>query len=321
MWTLQKISLSCNMMKPLKYIVLATMLFLTFSCGSDPSEETPTDETETGKPATRLIFSENVAQRIGIIDLKEPGSFKTLLDYEHNELGVPGGVAVNQVSKRLYITEQDGARIFRINLDSTLFKLVYDSDDGLSLPTAIAVDTVSKKIYWADSGTGQIMTGDLFGSVAPEALFDGAAVIQYCYGIAIDHTNNKIYFSDNNLHQISVGNLNGTGTPTILYDDNNTVNLGCPSSLVFSDNKLYWADDCFSNILVANADGSGDPTALFGEEDGISFADGLAIDKASKKIYWSETDGYRISRGNLDGSGDPEIILESVQAYSIALEF
>jgi sugar lactone lactonase YvrE len=307
-----------------KYSFLLLSAFL-ISCGSDPENEEPIVDppplVETSKPAVKLYFSESEFQRIGIIDLSETGKFSTLLDYEHNGLGAPGGIAVNQVSKRLYITEKDGGRILRINLDSTLFRVVYDSDNGISNPTCIAIDTVSKKIYWANSGTGQIMEGDLFGANPPLALFGGATVIQNCMGIAIDHKNNKIYFSDNNLHQISAGNLDGTGTPTVLFDDNNADNIGCPSSLVLDDDKLYWADNCFSNILAANADGKEKPVALFGEEDGISFADGLAIDKASKKIYWSETDTYVIARGNLDGTGQREVILESVQPYSISLEF
>jgi DNA-binding beta-propeller fold protein YncE len=307
-------------MKPLvKLLSCVAVSVIISACGSDHETVKPTDNTDNSKPAVRLYFAENIAQRIGIIDLKKPGAFKALLDYDHNNLGIPGGIAVNQTTKRLYISEQDGSRIWRINLDSTTFKLVYDSDRGIAAPAAIAVDSVGKTIYWANNTV--IMKGDPYGSIDPVALFDGASVVNLCYGIAIDHKNNKIYFADNNLHKISVGNLDGSGTPTTLYDDNNTTNVGCPSGLVLSDGKLYWADNCFNSILAANADGTGKPSILFNEDDGISFAEGIAIDKASKKIYWSESDGSVVASGNLDGSGTREIILENVQPTSISLEF
>lgn len=304
----------------LKFTSCIAVSIIISSCGSDHETVKPTDNTDNSKPAVRLYFAENVAQRVGIVDLTKTGSFKTLLDYDHNNLGVPGGIAVNQTTKRLYISETDGSRIWRINLDSTTFKLVYDSDRGIVTPEAIAVDSVGKTIYWANGN--QIMRGDPYGSVDPVPLFDSASVVNLCYGIAIDHKNNKIYFANNYpLHEISVGNLDGSGTPTVLYDDNNTTNVGCPSGLVLSDGKLYWADDCFNNILVANADGTGKPSVLFNEDDGVSYPEGIAIDKASKKIYWSESDGSVVARGNLDGSGTREVILENVQPTSISLEF
>lgn len=252
--------------------------------------------------------------------MKEIGKFSTLLDYEQNNLGIPAGIYINQSSKRLYITEQDAGVIHRINLDSTVYNIVYDSDDGVVNPTSIAVDTLRKKIYWANSGTKQIMSGDLFGKTEVIILFSGVEVIENCYGIAIDNKHNKIYFSDNILHQISVGNLDGSGTPTIIFDDNNTENVGCPSSLVLSDGRLYWADDCYNNILNAGIISTEKPVVLFGAEDGISYPQGIDVDRAGKKIYWSETDGNAIARGNLDGTGDREIILENIQARSISLE-
>jgi sugar lactone lactonase YvrE len=303
-----------------KIIFIIVICAFAFSCGHD-SEEPVIKPGPVDNPAIRLYFSESIIQRIGIIDLSTTGSFSTLLDYENNNLGIPAGIAVNQVSKRLYIAEQDAAVIHRINLDSTLYRIVYDSDNGVSNPTSVAIDTIGKKLYWANSGTGQLMVGDLFGSVDPVTLFGGEPVIQNCYGIAIDNKSNKIYFSDNLLRQISVGNLDGTGMPTILFDENNTDNIGCPSSLVLSSDKLYWADDCFNNILRAGIVSTEKPVALFGEEDGISLPAGLDIDKAAKKIYWSETDGSVIARGNLDGTGEREIILENIQANSISLEF
>lgn len=305
-----------------KILFLIVVFGVLTSCSHDPEPEAivkPDSET-TSKPAVKVYFSEANIQRIGVIDLKEIGTFSTLLDYDHNNMGVPAGIAINQGSKRLYISEQDKSIIHRINLDSTLYNVVYDSDDGVGSPKSIAVDTVSKKIYWANSDTKQIMSGDLFGKTEIVILFSGAEVIENCYGIAIDNKNNKIYFSDNTLHQISVGNLDGSGTPTVIFDEGNTENVGCPSSLVLSEGKLYWTDDCFNNILSAGLVPSEKPVALFGPEDGISYPTGIDIDRAGKKIYWSETDGNAIARGNLDGTGGREIILENIQATSISLE-
>jgi len=310
-----------------KIIFLAIVSAIVFACSNGPETVGPIDDPTVepvGTPAAKVYFSNYIYQSVGVLDLKKTGEYTDFLNYEQNGLGIPAGIAINPVSKRLYITEQngDGGIIHRINLDSTLYKVVYDSDNDLVNPTAVAVDTISKKLYWADSGTGQIMQGDLFGSEEQVALFNGEAVFtSYCYGLAIDHKNNKLYFADNVSRTISVGNLDGTGQPTIVFDENNADNVGCPSGLLYTNGNLYWADDCFNSILMAPADGKVKPVVLFGEEDGVSFPEGIAIDKASKKIYWSEIDARVIARGNQDGTGDREVILESIDAYAIALDF
>ena len=301
------------------------------ACGDNEPEQVvkkPTSPKDTLKPAPiytksayRLFYSNNLDQQIGVIDLTD-FSNTIRLDNPKNNLGITLGISVNQRGQRLYITETDGARILRLSLaDTSNFKLVYDSDNGVVNPTSVVVDTIAKRLYWADSGRGQIMQGELFGSktVAPVALFGGAQVIANCLGLAIDGKKKEIYFCDNSLKKIMVGSLTGTDAPTPLFE--NFEKMGCPTSLVLTDDKIFWADDCTGSIISANRDGSGVPQIIFdAENDGISLPQGLDVDKKNGKIYWSDVDSYTIYRGTTDGSGIPEILVENIYANSISLE-
>jgi DNA-binding beta-propeller fold protein YncE len=304
------------MRKIIPGVILLTVLF---SCTKHDDEKKVT--TSQYKPAVKLYFSEYSEYHIGYMYIDTLDKYFTLLNYDSG-LQSPEGIAYNQAGKRLYIAEGDGSRVLRDTPDDPALKVVYDSDQGVSNPTAVAVDTVGKKLYWANSGSGQIMVGDLFGTaIDPTPLFGGAEVIDLCYGIAIDHKNNKIYFGDNNLHQISVGNLDGTGTPKVLYQSPAEMTL-CPQSIVLLEDTLYWADDCSDQIASASADGKSTVKILFDNEtDGVSQPKGVAIDKAKNKIYWSEYDHSYIVRGNLYGTGESELVLEGVQANSISLQY
>jgi DNA-binding beta-propeller fold protein YncE len=300
-----------------KVFLFASLLSIALSCKDDDDKK-----VETPKPAMKVYFAEYSPKRVGVMDLSNTGEFTTLADNAGKGLNSPTGIVIDQVNNKLYIAEEGGSRIVRLNQDgSGDLEVLYDESDGVSEPTSIAIDVANHKIYWANSGTDQIMRGDFDGTTEVATLFDGATVVDYSYGMTIDLTKKKIYFSDfGDDYQISVGNLDGTGTASVLYD-NLTEFIGCPSNILVDGDKLYWSDECDGNIAVANADGTGTPQLLFGEADGVTSADGIGIDKVSNKIYWSETDNGVIARGNLDGSGEREVLLENVEPYYIALEF
>ena len=67
-----------------KKICFIILVIGAFSCSKDSDPKVIIKPESVGKPAIKVYFSENIVQRIGVLDLNKLDTFSTLLSYEKN---------------------------------------------------------------------------------------------------------------------------------------------------------------------------------------------------------------------------------------------
>jgi hypothetical protein len=65
---------------------------------------------------------------------------------------------------------------------------LFDSTDGVVLPTGVALDVAGGKVYWTDFTTQKVQRGNMDGTGAPEDLFDSTDGLISPFRVAITPT-------------------------------------------------------------------------------------------------------------------------------------
>ncbi len=294
------------------FTLLMSTGLLFVSCKKDDNSPTK---------ASNLYFTAYDDNLVGKVDLNFAPPSKTTLFSGSDGITTPEGISLTK-DGYLIVAEESNNRIVKMKKDGTGDVVaLYDSTDGVNIPTAVAVDNSNGNLYWCNSGTGQVLRGTVTGSAPPVPLYGGQAVLAYAYGLAIDKKNNKLFISDFDQY-IKSGNLDGTGTPAIVWDNVKYTSMSSPSNIYLDTDagKIYWCDENADEVVEANLDGTGTPVVLFDNSDGVDRPDGVFVDKSAKRIYWTETNANVIARGNLDGTGERQVLITSIVPYAIVLE-
>lgn len=279
------------------------------------------DKNDSPSKASNLYFTAYEENKVSKVDLNIAPSSVTGLFSGSDGITTPEGITLTK-DGYLIVSEESTHRIVKMKKDGTGdVTVLYDSTDGVNIPTAITVDNSNGYLYWCNSGTYQVMRGTDNGSAPPVPLYGGQAILSYAYGLAIDKKNSKLFISDFEQY-IKSGNLDGTGTPVVVWDNVKYTSMIAPSNIYLDtdEGKIYWCDESSDEVIEANMDGTGTPVVLFDNSDGVSRPDGVFIDKAANRIYWTETSADVIARGSLDGTGERQVLIPNVRPYAIVLE-
>lgn len=293
-------------------LVFSSALFLV-SCKKD-SNDSPSK-------VSNLYFTVYDDNLVSKVDLNiVPGSITGLFNGSDG-ITTPEGITLTK-DGYLIVSEESTNRILKMKKDGDGDILaLYDSTDGVNIPTAITVDNSNGFLYWCNSGTGQVLRGNDKGTAPPVPLYGGQVILGYAYGLAIDKKKSKLFISDFDQY-IKSGNLDGTGTPVVVWDNVKYTSMIAPSNIYLDTDagKIYWCDENSDEIVQANMDGTGTPVVLYDHSDGVDRPDGVSIDKALRRIYWTETGANVIARGSIDGTGGRQVVISNVKPYAIVLE-
>lgn len=245
------------------------------------------DPNATGMP---VFFSTGNKVQTALINSQSP-VFNTLSQV--NGLLDVYGILVDTARSQLYISDNDGNKIYRCDTDGnnlTVFR------SGLLEPVGMAIDYQENKLYWSTVHGIQRTALD----EAAQDNFEDFVIGQGNdpEGVSIDPVNRKIYWINYNGGLWSK-NLDGTGETQIFPDD---VDGG---SVIVINDKIYFDDyNASGDIYLRYANLDGTDVKIY--TTGISrLVYGMAYDPEEDYLYWGDRNKNVIMRGHLNG--DPAI--------------
>jgi hypothetical protein len=209
------------------------------------------------------------------------------------------GIILDTVQSKLYISDLDGNKISKCDMDG---KNMVEFRTGLDGPVGMAIDYTGNKLYWT-TGAG-IQRADLSDTdLNQKEDFVTGKASDDPDGIAIDPVHKKLYWSTYNDAGVWVKNLDGTGEAVVLPG------VGGGSVIVVGDRIIYdhWIATGDIYLESANLDGTDVKTLATGISKLIY---GLCYEPDGKKVYWGDRNVVlpdntivgRIMRSNIDGS-------------------
>jgi len=253
-----------------------------------------------------------------------------------------GGIAIDDLGRRLYWTDSGDRTIRSSRLDGSDVKvLISGSVDAVG----IAIDPVAGKMYWTDFNAGVIRRANLDGTgavivVQGIAAFakntpgpwdaapagkslnvpadENTALLSVPWGVALDLVRGKIYWTEQNSSRIGRANLDGSGVETLISSG---LNGPRGIKLDVAAGKIYFVDSFNDAIKRANLDGSQVETLLT-TGAGSNPLD-LTLDPQARQFYWTDNSFDQIQRANFDGRNARIIITRPAPGFegpiSIAL--
>ncbi len=224
-------------------------------------------------------------------------------DYEryHFNLGsTPNGIAIDEVTRYAYWTDETQANIIKGLVDETNFS---NLDTLVDYPNAangiggIALDPSNHMMYFAYTAGGRVQRTDynLTPTPIPAGSIQDLAIIPNPYGVAIDLVRRKIYYTSNDLGSTNTGtlsrmNLDGTGQEILITQTAPGPQRYMHDVKVDAKNKLvYWVfteANGVATIYKANiADVAGTAVPLINNTSGE--IRGLEIDFITDKLWWT----------------------------------
>ncbi len=199
------------------------------------------------------------------------------------------GMVIDSLQNKLYISDSDGGKIYRANLDGSEFE---DFRSGLDAPIGMAIDYVGNQIYWTTSNSIQRTDLENTDVNAKEDFATGQD--NDPEGVAIHAATSKVYWGNYN-GGIWSKNLDGTGETLVLAD------IETGSMAVFEDRIYYDEYVASGDIRIKSAalDGTNITTIATGIGRVVY---GIGFDATANKIYWGDRATDAMMRANLDGS-------------------
>ncbi|MGH7453260.1 MAG: choice-of-anchor D domain-containing protein, partial [bacterium] len=180
------------------------------------------------------------------------------------------GIAVDEVSGRLYWADRGDGTIRSSRLDGSDIAVLLSGVDALDL----AIDHAGGKIYWTNFSSGTINQANLDGSgvkiivqsagtssgtdlgpdadIAPAPAVrsdENVALLSNPWGIALDLTHGKVYWTEQTGNRLSRANLDGSGVETVV----DTLLFGPRGiKLDVAGGKIYFVDSGNRAIKRAN---------------------------------------------------------------------
>jgi DNA-binding beta-propeller fold protein YncE len=199
--------------------------------------------------------------------------------YSYSVSGVsrPLGVAVDEDTNRLYVTQSDGARTVKVfDLEGNPVGELKPPDDGLvHSSTYVAIDPTTKNVYVTDRGSNQLYVynpdGEYLRTVAPQGAGPWGPL-----GITIDKAG-VLYVADANAGPQRIWVFKANGTVIRTFGESET--LSFPNGIaVYEDGTVAVADSNHTQVLIYNADGTLRGKLSRGEADSaLGLPRGLAI--------------------------------------------
>ncbi|HEY5748503.1 MAG TPA: PKD domain-containing protein [Chryseolinea sp.] len=251
--------------------------------------ETTFSKELTIKPVSpELYFIEEDDKKIKKLAIDGSGTVTDFVDIT-GKVGV--GLAYDDVHGKIYFSDSEGGKIWRVNIDGTEMGEIAG---GFVDPQGIALDVPNGKIYWADdwddNSDTHIYRANLDGTEQETIVTMNDAQFR---AVAVDTEHQKLYFYEVNYEAVYMSDLDGSN-PTSIID-------GPYGYSIVVDNKhdkIYFGDRDADEVKSADLDGSNVQTI-------VPFASrtyGMVYDEATDKLYVSGSSNGEIFVTNLDGT-------------------
>ena len=263
------------------------------------------------KSVPQLYWVDEEAQKI---QRTGGDDYRTVLDQLTSEhgLNMPGSIALDPVSGKMYWTDDGAGQIRRADLDgSNIENLV----SGLADPVGVALDLTAGRLYWADRHHGAIYRGAL-RDITQEGLLPRhesiVANLDKPYQIALDTVNGHMYWTERGqgTSKIRRADLDGNNVTDVAFGLVAPLN---PFGLALDPvaGKMYWTErSTVSNgedvITRADFDGKNGEIVVTSAYHSLS---GIAVDVNNGRIYWTDEQVGTIRRIDPD---DPNRAAEDV---------
>lgn len=238
-----------------------------------------------------LFFTSRASGKVHyvVLDTIDPVVF----DFPIGGLYKPYGIAVDEKTEKVYVTDTDGF-IYRYDFDGSNAEVILDEAQVPELGSPYGILVIEDKIYWAKEAA--IFMANLDGS-DPQPLAEFSGAPEFPLGMAYDSTTQKIYFV-NDKYDFSGGvytiNLDGSGLQEIIPG----VDAGAVT-LDITNGKLYYVD-WVGGVFMANLDGS-NVTNINPVMD-QNFSWGITVDPEDGFLYVADKGHDIIIRSGLDGT-------------------
>lgn len=219
--------------------------------------------------------------------------------YHFNPFSTPNGIAIDQVTRYAYWTDETQSNIIKGLIDETNFSnldTLVDYPNSANGIGGIALDPSNHMMYFAYTAGGRVQRTDynLTPTPIPAGSIQDLAIIPNPYGVAIDLVRRKIYYTSNDLGSTNTGtlsrmNLDGTGQEILITQTAAGPQRYMHDVKVDAKNKLvFWVfteANGVATIYKANiADVAGTAVPLINNTSGE--IRGLEIDFATDKLWW-----------------------------------
>ncbi|XP_042234598.1 low-density lipoprotein receptor-related protein 4-like [Homarus americanus] len=160
-----------------------------------------------------------------------------------NDLELPGGVAVDWITRKLYWTDAGTKRIEVSNLDGSMRSLLIWK--GLDKPRDIVVDPQDGYMFWTDWGKSAMI--ERAGMDGGQRMKLVETDLMWPNGLAVDHARRLLYWLDASSNTIETANLDGTDRKPLIKGE-----LSHPFGLALWEDLIFWSDWDTRSIHVAN---------------------------------------------------------------------
>ena len=204
--------------------------------------------------------------------------------YDTYFLRNPYGLALDLSARKIYMTDYDFGKIYRLNMDIPSGEVYNQRTDmeevvGNVLENPVAANLVMSvnKLYWVDFATASIRRSNLDGSNIEIILESGISEV---WNLAIHEPSGRLYWGDVSLALIKTCKLDGSDLQTLPI----TGALAAPRDIGIdtTNDKIYWLDNSSDRIARCDLDGSNREDVLYGYNTS-SYA--LEVDSVNGMIY------------------------------------
>jgi hypothetical protein len=238
------------------------------------------------------------------------------------------GIAVDNVSNRIFWADNGSARLLRANSDGSASTILYTVTGGNSFPADVRLDLGNQFFYWCDQLRNRIQRSTLDGASVIDVITNAAPTGPYF--MDLDIPAGKIYWGDFGGGSIFRANLDGSARETLLTGNNMTRGV----KLDPRERMLYWINRNDKKVhrcpLSAFAGGTIPLThpAVQTLYTNLDTPHGLALDIPARKLYWADTGtnpgngtgGQSVCRGDFDGSTPLEILATGTEPWDVDLD-
>jgi hypothetical protein len=182
-----------------------------------------------------IYWSDIKVKKIQRVHIDKGLNPQSIEDFITTDLGVPEGLALDWINRKLFWSDAGRATINVIKLDGTRRRALIAIPE--EKPRALVVDPADNRLYWTDWGDdAKISRAKMNDGSSKEVLVSSNLV--WPNGLTIDYQDKALFWVDASTDRLEKSTLNGRKRKVVI----NGKKIYHPYSLMQFRDRLYWTD-------------------------------------------------------------------------------